>query len=148
LPLRAGAENWGLSCEGCYCNVLFMLYLGSVDLSHLIAWLMICCLRPFIKGSLRLLCLYENLKYSFATCQSIAISYLITFLIVLLLLALFVHHLIIFWILCLKIMIIFTSRNHFASFVWFLTLYLFQVFSLSPLAMLGFFQFIVKVYFL
>ena len=122
--------------------------LGYGGLSHLKAWLMTCCLQPFIEGSLMLLCLYGNLKCSYVACQSIGVSSLIIFLIVPLLLALFLLLLIIFSILFLKIMIVFTSKNHFASSVWCLTLYLFQVFSLSPLAMLVFSQFIIIVYFL
>ena len=145
LPLRADAKSWELSYEGCYCNALFMPCLGYVGLSHLIAWLMICCLQPFIEDSLRLLYLHENLICSCVTCRSIAVSSHIIFFIVPLLLALFVHLLIIFWILSLKIMLVFPSKNHFVFFVWFLTLYLFQVFSLSHLAMLVFFQFIIIV---
>ena len=137
-----------MSCEGCYYNALFMPCLGYANQSHQIAWLTTCYLQPSIEGALKLLYLRGNLICTYAAYQSTAVSSLIIFLIVPLLLALFVTLLITFLILSLKIMIIVTSENRFASIVWFLTLYLFPVFSLFPLAMLVFFQFIVIVYFL
>ena len=134
-----------MSCEGCYYNALFMPCLGYANQSHQIAWLTTCYLQPSIEGALKLLYLRGNLICTYAAYQSTAASSLIIFLIVPLLLALFVHLLIIFWILSLKIMLVLTSKNRFVFFVWFLTLYLFQVFSLSPLVMIVFFQFIIIV---